>query len=189
MPRTPRSLFFSYTLSGNPLSAAKEKGAGIATGWRLGDQTGKVTELKCPKTLGTSPIKFTATALARALAPDLRVLPIPEPRFVKFLRKEGAEDNSWTMRFWEVNDDEGWSRAITAGKETPDIWTAIVTAMNTRTRSGGRAAWAGVEFTHSTLQTRVIMHRWPTASIAPWGESSAYEEMKERFRKLLKEIV
>jgi hypothetical protein len=189
MARTPRSLFFSYARGGNPLSAAKEKGTDIATGWKLGDQTGNVTELKCPKALGTSPIKFTATALARALAPDLKALPIPEPRFVRFLRKEGAEEDSWTMRFWEVNDEEGWSRAITAGKETPDLWTAIVTAMNARTRRGGRSAWSGVEFTHPALQARVILHRWPTASIAPWGESSAYEEMKDRFLKLLKEIV
>lgn len=150
---------------------------------------GKITELKCPKDLGTSPIKFTATALARTLAPDLKILPIPEPRFVKFLTTEGAEENSWTMRFWEVREDEGWSRTITAGKETPDLWRHIVAAMSGRTGKGGRAAWAGVDFTHPALQARVIMHRWPTASIAPWGESSAYEEVKERFLKLLKEIV
>jgi hypothetical protein len=189
MARVPRSLFFSYEGRGGIVSDAKGKVTDVSfAGWKDGISIGKLKEVTCPKkTLGTSPIKYAAASFARALAPTLRLLPIPEARFVKFLMTEGAQDKSWTMRFWEVREDEEWSRAITAGKETPDVWENIVKAMVDAKR---RTVWAGVEFTHPNLQTRVMIHRWPTAAIAPWGEGgSAYAEVKDHLLDLLKRIV
>lgn len=157
-------------------------------GWKVGIEKGPLRELTYSKKLGTSPIKEYSTAFVRGLGSDIiGLVPIPEETFVKFLTTEGAKEKHWTMRFWEVDAANGMSRAITAGRETPDIWTNIVSTMvNLRRRTN----WAGVEFTHPELQTRLLIHRWPTAAIAPWGQGGdAYMKVKNRFVKLLERIV
>jgi hypothetical protein len=182
-----RSLYFSYDRSGNILDDAKGKVPVSLSGWKNGIKKGKLSEVLCSKKLGTWPIKNYAAAFARTLAPDLRLLPIPEPMFAKFLTGEKAKNDSWTMRFWEINDKEDWSRAITAGQEKPEIWAPMTTAMAAAQR---RTAWAGVEFTHPSLEARVIIHRWPTAAIAPFGEGGAsYLKVKERFVNLLTGLI
>jgi len=188
MPRTPRSLFVTYEKSGDLLSDAKDKGASVNTqGWGLGVKRGKLRELTCAKELGTWPIKHNASLLEDALRPYLTLVRIKEPPFADFLTKEGAEDDSWTMRFWEIDRKKGWSRSITAGKENPRVWREIVPPLN---RSGRDTQWAGVEFTHAKLHTRVMIHRWPIASIAPWGAAgSGYLEIKKRFVSFLEQII
>jgi len=184
----PRSLFFSYEPRAEDILARARSRVSIDLGrWRSGIRSGKLSEVLCPKTLGTWPIKFYAAALVDALTPDLRLVRIDEKTFVDFLKQQKAEENSWTMRFWEIDQKKGWSRAITAGKEVPDVWSEIRDAM---TRVGRRTEWAGVEFTHPKFQSRVLMHRYPTASISPWGEGgSSYNKVKDEFVSLLRRIV
>mgnify|MGYP007042372822 CR=1 FL=1 len=183
----PRSLFFSYEPSGDVLARARKKVEYGLSGWKGGIRSGKLAEVLCPKKLGTWPIKFYANAFVDALAPDLSVVRIDEKTFLDFLLKEGAEGDSWTMRFWEINLKEEWSRAITVGKEKPDVWQEITAAM---TRLGRATVWAGVEFTHPKFQSRVMIHRYPTAAIAPWGEGGAsYNKVKDRFVSLLRRVV
>ena len=174
----------SYTGSGSVISEAKGKVSLSLSGWKDGIKKGTIRELLYSKKLGTSPIKDYATAFVRGLGTDVvKLVPVPEQTFVKFLTTEGAKDNCWTMRFWEVNYAGEESRAITAGRETPNIWTNIVKTMIDLKR---RTNWAGVEFTHPELQTRVLIHRWPTAAISPWGQGGeAYTEVKNRFVKIL----
>ena len=183
----PRSLFFRYEPgSADILARARGKVPVSLGGWKMGIRSGKLIEVLCPKKLGTWPVKFTASNFADALSPDLSLVRIDEKAFVDFLVKEGAEDNSWTMRFWEINQREEWSRAITAGKEDPNIWKQIADVM---TGLGRGTAWAGVEFTHAKFGCRVMMHRYPTASIAPWGEEGAsYAKVKKRFVDLIRSI-
>jgi hypothetical protein len=180
----PRSLFFLYKQRGNVISDAKGKVTVGLSGWKDGIRRGDLREVTCPKKgLGTAPIRFYATLFVGALGSPLSLARIDEDDFVKFLVKEGAEDDSWTMRFWEIDEKKGWSRTLTAGKEGPKVWSQVIESLNAVGRSYN---WAGVEFTHPKLHTRVMMHRWPVASIAPYGAGgSGYTEIKERFMKLL----
>jgi len=179
----PRSLFFLYKQPGNVISNAKGKATVSLSGWKDGLRRGDLREVTCNKNLGTLPVKFYANLLVGALGSPLSLAKIDEDDFASFLIKEGAEDKSWTMRFWEIDEKRGWSRAITAGKEDPKVWSQVIESLNAVGRSYN---WSGVEFTHPKLQTRVMMHRWPVASIAPWGAGgSRYAEIKERFMKLL----
>lgn len=183
----PRSLYFSYEgESGNILGQARRKVSLDLSGWKAGVSSGNLREVFCPKNLGTWPIKFIANALVDAL-PGLSAVRIEPEVFIDFLAKEGAEEDSWTLRFWEIDQKKGWSRAITAGREKPDIANAIVIAMN---RADRPTVWAGVEFTHPKFGSRVMMHRWPVASICHWGEAgSAYMKVKNRFVDLLRKII
>jgi len=183
----PRSLFFSYEPRGAFLAKAKDKVSIDLGSWKEGTRSGKLTEIQCPKSLGTWPVKHYATLFVNALAPDLELLRIDEKTFVDFLTQEGAEHDSWTLRFWEIDPSKGISRAITAGREKPSVWPEIANSMN---RAGRRTAWAGAEFTHPKFEARVTVHRYPTASIAPWGEGgTAYLKVKKRFVDLLEQIV
>jgi hypothetical protein len=183
----PRSLFFKYTGSGDVLTDAKGKVSVSFSGWKVVPSRSEVKEVTCPKSLHTWPIKFSATLLEDALRPNLSLVRIKEPQFVAFLIKEGAEDDHWTMRFWEIDQKKGTCRTITAGKETPKLWRETVESIN----NAGRAyQWAGVEFTHAKLHRRVMIHRWPVASIALWGRGNGeYAKIKERFVSFLREIV
>jgi hypothetical protein len=158
-------------------------------GWKEGIRIGNLNEIFCPKNLGTWPVKFYAQIFSDALRPSLNLVRIDEDPFADFLAKEGAEDSSWTLRFWEIDPKKGWSRAITAGKDNPKVWREIIECVN-GIEKGRAYNWAGVEFTHPKLQTRIMMHRWPVASIAPWGPSdSKYAEVKERFVNFLRRII
>jgi hypothetical protein len=182
-----RSLFFSYDRSGDVVSDAKGKVPFSLAGWKDGIKRGKLREVSYSKKKGTEPIR-SSIAFVTAFGPDIKLVPIPESSFVTFLTTEGAKDNFWTMRFWEVNEAEEWEfRAITAGREKPEVWTNIVNSMVEAKR---QTAWAGVEFTQPELGTRLLLHRWPTAAIAPWGAGGqSYIEIKNRFVKLLEKIV
>jgi len=183
-----RSIFFEYDKSGSILSGAKGQVPIRLRGWRDGGRWGKLGAMDFPvKHVGTNPLKFSTPIFIEKLRPALRAVVIDVPDFIKFLKQEGAENNSWTLRFWEIKYDEGWSRTITIGKEIPDIAEAIVVAMN---REGRGTTWAGAEFTHSKLGRRVMVHRWPTAAIAPWGVGGPeYLKIRERFANFLRRLL
>jgi hypothetical protein len=129
---------------------------------------------------------FGAPLFVERLGPSLKAVIIDEQVFADFLNSETAEDGSWTLRFWEIDLKKGWSRTITVGKDVPDIAKTVVTAMNNAKRP---TTWAGAEFTHAKFDSRVMVHRWPTAAIAPWGQGgSGYQKIKERFVNLLRKI-
>lgn len=185
----PRSMFFSYDpKAGDLLARVRGKVPISLSGWKGGIRSGKLAEVTYPKPLRTWPLKFSALSFVSTLQPDLRLIEIEEGLFVDFLRKEGAKDKSWMMRFWEIDANRGWSRTITAGREEdPGVWNEIVQTM---VRLGRPTAWAGVDFTHPKLGCRVMIYRHPTASIAPWGEGGkSYMKVRDRFVNLLQKIV
>jgi len=156
-------------------------------GLQAGGRWGKLVAVNYTSELGTWPIKFYANAFADAMSPDVSVIHIDEKVFAAFLKREGARHDYWTLRFWDIDPKKEWSRAITAGKEVPDVWSEIVNPMRAARRG---TTWAGAEFTHPKLGSRVMVHRWPTAAIAPYGHGgSKYDEIRDRFVSLLRKII
>lgn len=152
--------------------------------WKDGGRWGDLVAVDCPTKLGTGPLKQVVPLFLGTLGPALKAVVIDTPTFEKFLKAEDAIDKSWTLRFWEVDAKKGLSRTITVGKELPEVEAQILAAMNS---AGRGTVWAGAEFRHPKLDSRVMIHRWPTAAIAPWGHpESGYAKIKDRFITLLR---
>jgi hypothetical protein len=116
--------------------------------------------------LGTDFLKFIIQHWVDALDPDIKKIPIDKDVFANFLLKEGAKDDSWTMKFWEINHTIDFSRSLTAWRESPTLWSTIETALASASPPRN-TEWAGVEFTHPTFERRAAIYRYPTAAF--WG--------------------
>lgn len=182
-----RSIFFTYDRPGPILDDARGKVSIKLRGWKDGGRWGKLGAIQCSNKLSTTPLKFYTPVFVEALRPALGTVVIDEQEFADFLNEETAENKSWTLRFWEIKYQEGWCRTITVGKDIPDIAKAVVVAMNKEARG---TSWAGAEFTHDRFGVRVMVHRYPTAAIAPWGiETPAYLKVRDRFIKFLRKMI
>jgi hypothetical protein len=182
-----RSIFFTYPQHGGVLGKARDKVAIPKGGtWKDGGRWGDLVAVDCPTKLGTAPLKQVVPLFLETLAPALKAVVIDTSTFEQFLNAEDAENKSWTLRFWEVDQTKGLSRTITVGREVPEVEKQILAAMSS---AGRGTVWAGAEFRHPKFDSRVMVHRWPTAAIAPWGQpGSGYAKVKDRFIKLLHKI-
>ena len=173
-----------YKQSGNILANAKGKVTMPLKDLKVAGRSGDIAFIDYTRELHTAPIKYYANALKDALSPNLDVIEIPEGTFVKYLKSAGAQKDSWLLRFWDIDTKNQTSKAITVGKEVPDIWSEIVNPLRAAKRG---TTWASAEFTHAKLGVRIIVHRWPTAGIASVGRGSPeYEKAKEAFVRLLR---
>jgi hypothetical protein len=175
-------MFLRYR--GNVLADAKGKVSVSLKGLKVAGSSADIAFIDYTKELGTDPIKYYATALRNALSPNLDVIEIPEQTFVEYLKSAGAQRDRWTLRFWDIDSKSQTSKAITVGKEVPEVWPDIANALRARRRD---TRWAGAEFTHAKLDVRIMTHRWPTAAIGSVGRgSSEYEKAKDAFVQFLR---
>ena len=107
-------------------------------------------------------LKRGSMAYAEAWFPDVRLVEIEEPDFLRFLVGLGANNDWWMLRFWDIRPDERMERAISVGREHANYYTNVLGMLEATNRLHH---WAGVEVTPPD-GVRVGIYRYPTASIS-----------------------
>jgi len=179
-----RSIFFVSELEDlNKLK--KELKTKYGENWGDIVSRGKLQEIPFPKDMGTDILKFGAKGLEKSLLPAVRVLEIGTEPFKKFLIKEGAKNNSWLIRFWDIAEGKkSLAKTITIGRETLEMCDIIAEALP----ADKTQVWAGVTFSHPDLEIRTQIYRYPTASICLErieATNENYQKLKKRFIKFL----
>lgn len=134
-----------------------------------------------------SSLKRDSMAYATAWFPDVRLVEIDEPDFLRFLVDLGANNDWWMLRFWDIRPDERIERAISVGREHANYYTNVLEMLETTTRLHH---WAGVEVTPPE-GVRVGLYRYPTASISVrYGNEHdpRYLSIEERWEDFLRSL-
>ncbi len=139
-------------------------------------------------------LKKGSIPYAQRYLPDISLLAIDEKDFHSFLVGLGAEKNRWLLRFWDLREAGGVGRAISVGREHPDLYDHMVTMLSGQ---GRLHAWAGVEVTPPGKagvgvmppgKARVDLYRYPTASISVKTglvNSSKYRAVEKKWEDFL----
>lgn len=191
-----RSIYFEYDKTPSPLELLKDGSIKLSTSgdinnWQTGIHKGKILEIIVPKKDSLEVVKHDSRFFAKALAPDLRLLPIAEPDFTDFLKQEKATKRL-TMRFYEiVEENERNMKACAFWREIPQLAGVVLPPL----RDSGRPSnWGGVEFSLHRSRgegtVRVSVSCFPTASLGPMGQvdEKRYNALKKRFEDFLARI-